>query len=158
MQAQNAKPLHPSYRKILLIIAAIAPLILMGPLTPMVIFADFIPLWSRIVLAASIILVVALLLRLYVRRWYQRYRYWLQSEGLFISKGVFWHSVTLVPNNRVQHIDIDSGPLDRRYDLAKLIVHTAGTRNASVSLPGLLQAEAVALRQQLLDLQDDDIV
>ncbi|WP_395374640.1 PH domain-containing protein [Marinicella sp. W31] len=158
MLPQNAKSLEPSYRKILLIIAAIVPLIMIGPLMPFMIFADAIPLWLRIILALALILLVAVLLALYTRRWYQHYHYWLQSEGLHISKGVFWRSVTLIPKNRVQHIDIASGPLDRRYDLAKLIVHTAGTRNASVSLPGLLQADAVSLRQQLLDLQDDDIV
>jgi len=141
-----------------MIMTALVPLISIGPMVPLVIFLDIIPLWTRILVALSLIALITLLVLLYVRRWYQRYRYWLQTEGLSIRKGVFWRSLTLVPKNRVQHIDIESGPLDRRYDLVKLIVHTAGTRNASISLPGLLQAEAVSLRKQLLDLQDDEIV
>jgi hypothetical protein len=35
------------------------------------------------------------------------------------------------------------------YDLATLTVHTAGTHNASVRLPGLLNADAVAMREAI---------
>ena len=158
MLSPDAKPLHPSYRKILIVIAWIVPVVQIGLMTPLLIFAEALPLWVRFSIVGSIAILITLVLQWYVRKWFKQYHYWLQTEGLFISKGVFWHSLTLIPKNRVQHIDITSGPLDRRYDLAKLVVNTAGTRNASVSLPGLIQAEAVALRRQLLDLADDDIV
>lgn len=92
----------------------------------------------------------------YSIHWYKAYTYTLLDVGLRINKGVFWQQQHTVPRNRVQHIDITSGPLERRYDLSKLILHTAGTRNASVTLPGLLQEDAAALRQELINTNNTE--
>ncbi len=85
-------------------------------------------------------------------------RYWLDDDGLYIQKGVLWRRRTLVPRNRVQHTDVGQGPLQRRYGLGKLVVHTAGTRDASVTLSGLAHDHAVELRNTLIDRADDDAV
>jgi membrane protein YdbS with pleckstrin-like domain len=60
-----------------------------------------------------------------------------------------FHSDTIIPFGRIQHIDVDQGPVQRRYDLATLSVHTAGSHNDTVSLPGLLHADALALRETI---------
>ena len=54
-----------------------------------------------------------------------------------------------MPFGRVQHIDVDQGPLERAFHLATLTVHTAGSHNASVSLPGLAHEDAVAMREEI---------
>jgi membrane protein YdbS with pleckstrin-like domain len=90
-------------------------------------------------------------------RWHHT-RWRLVASGLEVRVGRFWQSETLVPRSRVQHLDIDRGPIERRYGLATLTIHTAGTRTAALSQPGLLDAEAVALRDALLpeaNLNDD---
>ena len=74
----------------------------------------------------------------------------LDEDGLVIRRGVFWRNETLVPRSRVQHVDLGHGPVDRRFGLAGLKVHTAGTRLAAVSLGGLDQAQAEALRDALV--------
>ena len=69
-----------------------------------------------------------------------------------------WRSVTHVPRSRVQHTDVSQGPLERRYGLGTLVVYTAGTDHARVSLPGLAWETALALRDELrLDRSDDDV-
>ena len=35
------------------------------------------------------------------------------------------------------------------FGLATLVVHTAGTHNASVALPGLAQADAASMRESI---------
>ena len=50
---------------------------------------------------------------------------------------------------RVKDIDVEQGPIDRRYDLATLTVHTAGNHNSTVTLPGLLHADALAMREAI---------
>ena len=52
---------------------------------------------------------------------------------------------TLVPLVRVQHLDIARGPLDKLFGTATLAIHTAGTHNSIVSLPGLSPARAAEL-------------
>ena len=87
---------------------------------------------------------------------YRHTRYRVDYLGLTIRRGVYWHSVTSVPKSRVQHIDVLQGPVQRRFALATLVVHTAGTHSASVSLSGLSHADALPLRDFLIDRDDRD--
>ncbi len=80
---------------------------------------------------------------------HRRYGFMLDDLALRIRKGVFWHAETAVPLNRVQHTDITQGPLQRRYGLARLVIHTAGTRHALVNLDGITKNQAHQLRQAL---------
>lgn len=72
-------------------------------------------------------------------------------DTLRIRRGVVWHSETLVPRSRVQHTDVNRGPLDRYLGLTTLKLYTAGTKLASVSLDGLPEARALELRDALID-------
>jgi len=69
------------------------------------------------------------------------------ADRLRVVRGLLFRSDTVVPFGRVQHIDVDQGPLERYYGLATLTLHTAGSHNASVHLPGLLNEDAAAMRE-----------
>ena len=82
----------------------------------------------------------------------RRYRYWgydMGTDRLRIVRSYMYHRDVVVPFGRIQHIDVDQGPIQRRYDLATLTVHTAGNQNSTVSLPGLLYADALAMRETI---------
>ena len=68
---------------------------------------------------------------------YARLRYLVHEGGLRIRRGVLWRKVIWIPISRVQHTDFSQGPLQRRFGLATMTVHTAGTAGASISLAGL---------------------
>ena len=53
---------------------------------------------------------------------------------------------TVVPLVRVQHLDVIRGPLDKMFGVASLVVHTAGTHNSIVAVPGLSPERAAAIR------------
>ncbi len=82
---------------------------------------------------------------------YERASWCLTPSGLEIRRGIWWRSQISVPLARVQHTDVHQGPLMRRYGLAKLIVHTAGTENSAVELNGLSFATAQRLRDALVE-------
>lgn len=89
----------------------------------------------------------------------KRYRYtsWrLDANGFALRRGRMWRSETRVPGSRVQHLDIRRGPLQRRYRLATLVIHTAGTRHSAVALSGLDEQDAEMLRDQLARRADAD--
>jgi uncharacterized protein len=55
-----------------------------------------------------------------------------------------------VPRERVQHTDVERGPLGRRFGLATLVVHTAGHQDSEIRLEGLEHGTALAVRDRLL--------
>lgn len=75
--------------------------------------------------------------------------YQISADRLRVVRGVLWRSDTVVPFGRVQHIDVDQGPIERALDIATLTLHTAGSHNASVSLPGLGHELAVQMREEI---------
>ena len=81
---------------------------------------------------------------------YRRTRYRVDQHGLTIRRGIFWRSETFVPRSRIQHTDVLQGPLQRQFELASLIVHTAGTQDASVPLGGLSYHVALPIRDLLI--------
>lgn len=80
------------------------------------------------------------------RRVYRRLKYRLTGQVLQILRGWLFHTDTVVPLVRVQHLDVIRGPLDKLFGTASLVVHTAGTHNSVVALPGLAPERAAELR------------
>jgi hypothetical protein len=87
---------------------------------------------------------------------HRRTRYRLDAQGLHIRRGVWWQSEIAVPRSRVQHTDVTQGPLERVWGLSTLVVHTAGTENASIQLSGLAREDALAARDHLIAGGADD--
>jgi membrane protein YdbS with pleckstrin-like domain len=79
-------------------------------------------------------------------RIYRRLGYALDGRLIRIVRGWLFHVDTVVPFVRVQHIDVTRGPFDKLFGTASLIVHTAGTHNSVVTLPGLAPERASAIR------------
>ncbi len=81
-----------------------------------------------------------------------RYRVWrfqVREDSLFLERGVFTRTTTVVPYVRIQHVDSSRGPVERAVGLASVVVYTAGSRGADVTIPGLTPEDAEALQQRL---------
>ncbi|MEO5630176.1 MAG: PH domain-containing protein, partial [Thermomonas sp.] len=79
----------------------------------------------------------------------------LDAEGLWLRQGRLWFRETRVPASRVQHVDIKHGPLERRFKLATLVVHTAAAQLSGITVRGLDQADAQRLRDALARQLDE---
>jgi hypothetical protein len=91
----------------------------------------------------------------------RRYRSWGfrdEEEELHLQHGLWTRVRTIVPFGRVQHIDVAQGPVERRFGVARLILHTAGTRSGAVTLPGLRMEEASRLRDHIRSQIRQDLV
>jgi membrane protein YdbS with pleckstrin-like domain len=89
---------------------------------------------------------------------YRYASYIVDASGMEIREGVVWRTVTNVPRSRVQHTDVSQGPLERRFGIATLVIHTAGTDAAVVSVHGLTHETALAIRDHLLPREGPDAV
>lgn len=56
---------------------------------------------------------------------------------------------TVIPMTRVQHVELEHGPIAQRFRLAQLEIHTAA---GSVKIPALDRAEGERIRQRIADL------
>ncbi len=101
-----------------------------------------------IVSAAVLVLALVFVIRVPMRRYHSR-GYHMSGDRLRVVRGILWHYDTIVPFGRVQHIDVNQGPVERFFDIATLTLHTAGTHNASVHLPGLKHQAATRMRETI---------
>ena len=99
--------------------------------------------------AGPVALIVLYLVFALPRRRWRRLGYDMSGDRLRVARGYLWRTDTVVPFGRVQHIDVDQGLLERSFDLATLVVHTAGTHNSKVSLPGLSEPHAAEMRETI---------
>ncbi|MFJ9079092.1 PH domain-containing protein [Streptomyces sp. NPDC102278] len=81
------------------------------------------------------------------RNW-RSWRYAERADDLLISRGVLWREQTVVPYGRMQLVEVTSGPLERRFGLASVQLHTAAAAT-DAKIPGLVPAEADRLRDRL---------
>ena len=73
--------------------------------------------------------------------------YALRDHDLSYRSGLFIrHSVTQ-PLTRIQHVEINRGPLQRRYGLAELCAYSAGGQASTFAIPGLSHRDAQQLRE-----------
>ena len=76
---------------------------------------------------------------------------------LWLRKGLFFRTVTVVPYGRMQYVDIKTGPVLNAFGLASLTLHTASASTDAV-LPGLPREEADRLREQLTERGEEHMV
>ena len=86
--------------------------------------------------------------------WYptRRYRYWhyrIGDDALEVRRGVWFRTSAAVPFHRIQQIDVEQGPLQRRHDVVTLRLRTAAAASEG-EVPHLASVEADRLRLRLL--------
>lgn len=80
---------------------------------------------------------------------YRSWRYEVREDSLYLTRGVFTRVQTVAPYVRVQHIDTKRSPFERILGLSSLVVYTAGSRGADVTIPGLTDERAAELQRRL---------
>lgn len=148
MRDPDLTQLDPRYKTVMRIEGALTLLpFLVGALVLGLVKAFPAP-WTWLPMAIPAILALVLILLLPLKRYAAR-GYDMAADRLRVVKGVLFHADTVVPFSRVQHLDVEQGPLERAFGIARLILHTAGTHNSSVTLPGLAYEDAVAMREEI---------
>jgi uncharacterized protein len=103
--------------------------------------------WGLLTVLTLLLAVIAVV-TIPARR-YARLGYAVGGDALRVVHGYLFHVDTIVPFVRVQHIDVGAGPVERSAGLAHLVVHTAGTHNSIVTVPGLRADDAAAMRDAI---------
>ena len=144
----DLQPVEPSYRNALRVQAAIfwVPVFLAALVADRMLLSDT----SVGGLLPALIGLIALSgIGIAPDRIYRRLGYAVDGRLLRTVRGWLFHTDTVVPFVRVQHIDVTRGPVDKLFGTASLVVHTAGTHNSVVVLPGLSPERAAEIRDAI---------
>ena len=76
--------------------------------------------------------------------------YALRERDMVYRHGVIFRKVTTVPFNRIQHVEVSHGPIDRRFGIGTLKLYTAGGSGGDLSVGGLPTETAERLRDFIL--------
>lgn len=102
------------------------------------------------VISAPLTFMGHLFLTLYlpIIRW-KRWSYDVNDRGVDMQRGIIILKRTIIPINRVQHVDTKQGPIYRKYGLSSISLSTAATTH---EIPALDEETANSLRELISDL------
>lgn len=78
---------------------------------------------------------------------FRRRKYLVRNKDISYKNGLFLMKTTTVPFNRIQHIEINQGPLSRFYNLAILSIFTAGNSSHDLKIRGIKISEAEKIKE-----------
>jgi membrane protein YdbS with pleckstrin-like domain len=124
-------------------------LIVVGGASVVAYFIGVAWLWL-IVAALAIVFIVAIAL---TPRRVRAIGYQLRDDDVLFRRGILYQRFVAVPYGRMQLVDINRGPLARALGLSELKFVTAAAATGVV-IPGLAEADAEELRDQLVALAE----
>ena len=71
-----------------------------------------------------------------------------REDDLLVRHGILLRQLVVVPYGRMQYVDVQAGPIDRRFGIASVQLHTASP-GTDAHIPGLAPQEAARLRDRL---------
>jgi len=75
----------------------------------------------------------------------------LRDRDIHYKSGIIWRKTVSLPFNRIQHVELESGPLERIFKLTTLKFFTAGGGSADMKIPALSFSRASTLRAFVMD-------
>lgn len=110
-------------------------------------------LWWPPAIVVGVALLLYLWLFLRARRWVAAWG-WTERDGdLCLRSGLMWRRLLVVPFARLQLVKVSAGPLQRAFGLSTVELVTASMAT-DATIPGLPAADAVALRDRLIEASD----
>ena len=153
------QPIHPAIRKVWLV-SNLATQVLIGIglcFTEYVLLkATHAPWRFPIIMPILWVGLVIFSTSLLKRQW-EVWKYEVTDHVVILSWGDWWQTKRFVPRGRVQHVDITSGPLARKFGLAHVHLYVAGAHGAVGGIPGLTPEEADELRNMLVETQAEHV-
>lgn len=86
-----------------------------------------------------------------IDRNYRSWGYAERAEDLLVTRGVLYRRLVVVPYGRMQLVDVTAGPVERRFGIATVRLHTASA-GTDARIRGLSPDEAARLRDRLAAL------
>ena len=149
-------PLEPGYKTVLLIGRSIFTLLLGCSVIAFFFFpSDEVPIYAKY---GAIIFFILYTIWGFIKtiKGFHHKAYALREKDIVYSTGWLWKQTTTAPFNRVQHVSIDQGPIERQFELSKLKIFTAGGKASDMSIPGLAPETANQLKEYIVKKTEEE--
>lgn len=125
--------------------------VLLAAVSPLVLVTALLAAFWHAVAVVAVLLLAALVLGWgwwVIGRSARAWGYAERADDLLVTRGILYRQLVVVPYGRMQFVDVSAGPLDRRFGLSTVQLHTAAAAT-DARIPGLVPAEAARLRDRL---------
>ncbi|MGI6487850.1 MAG: PH domain-containing protein [Syntrophomonadaceae bacterium] len=115
------------------------------------------PMWLPAAIAFLLILVAVVNILLIPSVRWRSWSYDISSQQIQLFQGIWIKRHIIIPMVRVQHVDMQQGPLLRRYGLSTVIIATAAGEH---EIPALADEVAMQVRDHIASLArvvDEDV-
>jgi hypothetical protein len=72
--------------------------------------------------------------------------YALRERDVLFRRGWLVRKVRIVPLKRIQHVSLQSGPIERKFGLASISIFTAGSEEADFTINGITKETAQQIK------------
>jgi uncharacterized protein len=97
---------------------------------------------------AAVVVALTAVAYVAIDRNYRSWGYSERAEDLLVTRGVLFRRLVVVPYGRMQLVDVTAGPVERRFGIATVRLHTAAA-GTDARIRGLSPDEAARLRDRL---------
>lgn len=102
-----------------------------------------------IITAPITFIIYVLIVSLFPKVRWSRWSYDVTEQGVDMHRGIIIRKRTMVPMNRIQHVDTKQGPIYRKFGLSSISISTAATTH---EIPALDDETAANLRSLISEL------
>jgi membrane protein YdbS with pleckstrin-like domain len=100
--------------------------------------------------AGAVLLLLFLLILIITPNAFKVKAYAIRSRDILYRSGLIFRTTTVLPFNRVQHVELKTGPVDRMFGLSRLKVYTAGGSQSDLTIPGLESSTSKNLKELII--------
>ena len=93
---------------------------------------------------------------LFIIKAHKQKGYAIREKDILYKEGLLFKSETIIPFNRVQHVEVNQGAIDRMFGLAGLGIFTAGGSASDLTIPGLTPYQAHKIKDFLIRITGHD--
>lgn len=145
----SLKKPHSNYWKIICINLIITFLVIGITAALLIFFNEKIQPHASIIVGIYVVVTIVTVLLFYVS--FKKRGYAIRTKDVIYKSGIIAESTTIVPLNRIQHIELNEGFFSRMFNLGSLQIFTAGGQTGHLHIAGIPIDEAKSIRDLLLN-------
>ncbi len=158
LKAIAFQPLEPAYLMVERITVLITlSVILIAGVSMAIMFNSSMD--TMLVIAASVVFLLFAALLFFSTELSFRYSgYALREKDIIYRNGWIVRKERIVMLNRIQHVSVQSGPLERKFGLSSVSLYTAGASDADFTIRGIKIETAQQIKEWVSKKLNDDSI